>query len=657
MHRIFKYFSCAVIALAGISCDKVQNTPINVTELDTPEILFARMPELSTKSVTKGSALREFKPEVWDGEEMIDTRSYAVIDATTVDPNSGEAKEYFQYWSEGDEISLFVTSYNQKYGLQSIGENKDEAQFELVGSEGIGDELYTDYYYSVYPYKEDTEIFWFDGKVTYNFPEHQTYNKELNGDSYANGENAMIAREPKNDADWLLYYQNFCSYLQLRLASEELITKKVKKICLISNNLNDKMSGPCEILFNDSEPVVSVLSGNKTSNFITLYCNDGVLLSNDANNPSKFWFVIPGGFTFSEGFTCVVTFDDNSYFKQSTSKSISIQRNHIKPMATLKPELNDPTGPIRYKYHDTSIMEPYTLNHTFLDENGLPLDIIGQIYDEETSEWVVLLSGTLKTIYDNSFREAGPDIEYIKVVNDDNPVILRDYSFYNCSADSLMIYSPVESIRESAFTGSKIKDLNIYNNVTIINESAGTGSKIENILIKGDVTTIQQNAFNGCLSLQTLKVNSVETIEYRAFYNCTNLTTAIIPGVTTLGMGAFRGCSSLQEIDLKSVVTISDNAFMDCSSLTFAEIGSACTFIGEGAFCNNTSLMTVNCYAVEPPFISTDNEDSSYVFDNVNKNIVIYIPKGSFANYYNDKYFGNKKNWWMEYYKLIKQGL
>lgn len=653
MNRIKTYIYCAAIALVGISCDKIENSHINVSEFGTPESIFGHTPELGKAASTKSTALSETKLGTWDEAEAIDTRSYAVIDATTIDPNSGEAKEYFQYWSEGDEISLFVTTYNLKYGLKSIGESKDEGRFELIGPDEEGMVLRTDYMYSVYPYKEDTEVFFRDGTITYTFPEIQNYNQILQGDSYANGENGMIAIEPKNDTDWQFYYQNFCSYLQLRLACDDGLTKKVKKVALISNNLNDKISGKSEIRFQDGEPIISLLSGNVTTNAITLYCGDGIELSDDQNNPTKFWFVIPGGFTFSEGFTCVVTFDDNSYFKQSTNKQIGIQRNHIKPMATLKPELNDPTGPIRYKYHDTSIMEPYPLNHTFLDENGLPLDIVGQIYDEETDEWVVLLSGTLKTIYDNSFREAGPDIEYIKILNEEKPVILRDYSFYNCTADSLMIYNPVESIRESAFTGSKIKDLKIYDNVTIINESAGTGSKIENIYIEGDVTTIQQNAFNGCLSLKTLQVNSVETIEYRAFYNCTNLTTAIIPGVTTLGMGAFRGCSSLQEIDLSSVVTISDNAFMDCSSLTSAVIGSDCTSIGEGAFCNNISLTEVWCYPTNPPFISTDNEDSSYVFDNINKYCIIYIPSISYDYYYDEFAFGSKKNWWREYYKLL----
>lgn len=640
-----KFIYCALIALIAVSCDNDSwDNPYEVP-IVIPKSFYAQtpIPDVSTRSVS------ECQPESWDDSVMVNTRTYAVVDPANT-------SEYYQYWSEGDDISLFFTTQNLQYTMQSYKDGtQDIGKFVLVGSATQGATLYTDYYYSVYPYKANTSISK-RGVVTYNFPSTQHYN----GDSYANGENGMIAIEPMERTDSVLYFQNFCSYLQLRLVADEGQPKTVKKITLIANNQTDAMAGEgtVEVEGEGSEPVVKMK--RSATNQITLDCGAGVTLSQDSISPTKFWFVVPGDFTFTEGFSVTVIFSDYSYFKKSTSKQIGIERSHIKPMAPFKPTGINPNGPIRYKYHDTTIDKPFPLNNTFYGVDGSILDIVDQIYDEETDEWVVLLSGTLKTIGDNSFEGPGPDIEYIKVDNDEEPVIVSGFAFYNCTADSLIIKNDVDEINESAFTGSTIKDLNIYGDVTKIKNSAGTGSKIENINITGSVKLIDEQAFSGCTALQTVNVGEVESIGYRAFYMCSNLTQVSIPGAKYIDMGAFRSCTSLETIDLGSVVVIDDNAFMDCSSLTSAVISGNCTMIGEGAFCNAVNLQEVYCYAVYPPFIKTDNYNSSYAFDNVHADICIYIPIGSEDYYLDDEIFVGQTfedpnieaevNWWYEEY-------
>lgn len=643
MQIIKRLIYCALVALIAISCNE-NDEPWNDSSypLVIPKTFYAQAPIPDSKT----RAAWDCTPESWGSA----TRTYAVVDPAN-------ASEYFQYWTQGDAISLFFTTQNLKYTLQSYKNGElDYGIFELEGSATQGNRLSTSYYYSVYPYKESTSISK-KGVVTYNFPETQHYN----GDSYANGENGMIAIEPL-ETDSVLYFQNFCSYLQLRLATDPNETKSVKKITLIANDNSDAMAGIGTI---EVDGVPEVKMKRNAINHITLDCGSGVELSHDANNPSRFWFVLPGDFTFTNGFNVTVIFNDYSYFKQSTSKTIGIERSHIKPMATLKPIGVEPNDPIRYKYNDISINEPFPFNKTFYGEDGSQLEIVDQIYDEETNEWVVLLSGTLKTIGDNSFQGPGPDIEYIKVNNNDNtPVIVNNFAFYNCTADSVTIYNDVDEINESAFTGSTIKDLNIYGNVTTIKNSAGTGSKIENIKITGEVDTIDEQAFSGCTDLKTVNVGNIETIGYRAFYMCSNLEEVNIPGVKYIDMGAFRSCTSLETITLGSVVVIDDNAFMDCSNLTSAVISEHCTMIGEGAFCNATSLQTVYCYAVQPPFIKTDNYNSSYAFDNVHPDICIYIPAGSEDYYLDDEIFEGQTfedpnieaevNWWYEeYYDIL----
>ena len=647
-----KIIYCVIIALIAISCDNSdpfgnssENAPIII-----PKTCFAQtpLPESKPLAGSKTRAIEEIQAESWDEVETPATRTYAVVDPAN-------ASEYFQYWSPGDAISLFFTTKNLQYQMQSHKDGDlDIGIFELVGEASQGTALNTGYYYSVYPYKEETSINR-NGRITYNFPSTQHYN----GDSYANGENGMVAIEPMHGTDSVLYFQNFCSYLQLRMVSDEGNPKSVRKITLVANDEND-MAGEGTIEISDV-PVVKMKKGATSQ--ITLDCGSGVELSQDEKNPSRFWFVLPGDFTFTNGFSITVVFTDNSFFKKSTSKAFTIARSHIKPFATFKPSSEEPNGSIRYKYNDTSINEPYPLKDgIFFGENGEPLDIVNQVFDETTNEWVILLSGTLKTIGGNAFKGPGPDIEYIKVDNEES-IDISDFAFYNCTADFIEINNDINEINKSSFTGSTVKDLNINGNVTVIKKDAGTGSSIESIKITGDVDIIEEQAFSGCDKLQTINVGNVESIGYRAFYMCGNLTKVNIPGVKYIDMDAFRECSNLETITLESVITIDDAAFMDCSKLTSAVISENCTMIGEGAFCRAKNLQEVYCYAVNPPFIKTDNPDGSYVFDEVHPDICVYIPMGSWGNYTDDEYFVGhdyedpnidaETNWWYEEYENI----
>lgn len=637
MYRIKKYIFCAIIALVSVSCDKMLDEPELETLFSIPTSLSAHTPEFDTQTpVSKSGVLLEYQPENWDNAGVPGTRTYAVVDP-------GNSSEYFQYWSENDAISVFYTDANLQYVLNDLKED-DYGYFDLVGDAVTGMNLNTDYFYAVYPYKAKTSINYENGVITYNFPSTQHYS----GDSYAKDENGMLAIEPKNECDDRFYFQNFCSYLQLRLITKPEQPKKVKQIILVANNSNDKITGDASIKVvgsgSELKPVVEMKM--TASNQIILDCGSGVELSYDSNNPTKFWFVLPGGFTFTDGFKVTVTFDDNTYFEKSTSKTIFIERSHIKPMATFSAEEDDDiilSGPIRYKYNDTSINEPYNLdNAQFIGKDGSKLQVINQVYDPETQEWVVYLSGTLYEIGGNVFKEKKPDIEYIVVeeeTENDSPIAIGDFAFYNCTAEEIIIHNNVESIGNAVLKGSKVQEF----------------------IIDGAVSIIKEDAFTGCTRLQTFEVESVETIQKGAFQMCINLSDVSIPGVKYIEASAFEDCYSLTSITLDSVIEIYDAAFMGCSSLEFVEISSNCIMIGEGAFCNAESLETVICRAVKPPFIKTDNTDGSYVFDEAPDTLCIYIPNGSLSYYTDPVYFITNPsgyaspvqttvNWWYQEY-------
>ena len=544
-------------------------------------------------------------------------------------------EEYPVVWSEGDRIIINGVASSEA-AIDPATPNR--ATFEILGELSMP-------YYITYPYSE--EFVGTTPKVV--FPAEQVYAEG----TFAQNHAPMCGYVAKQGDKVVLEHLSGVLRFPVKAASNGAVLEKI----VITSTDGIKLSGEFSV---DCEKY-SISASASATNQITLDCGSGVELSQDEYNPTKFWFVVPGGFTFSEGFNITVIFNDNTYFKKSTTKQIGIERNHIKPMAPFKPEGIKPNGPIRYKYNSGNKEEAFSLKNTFYAEDGSALDIVDQVYDEETGEWVVLLSGILKTIGGNSFNESGSDIEYIKVDNNDESVKVDGFAFYNCTADDLIILNDVDEINESAFTGSTITDLNISGDVTTIKNSAGTGSSIENINITGSAKIIEDQAFSGCGDLQTININNVETIGYRAFYKCGSLTGVNVPGVKYVEAGAFRECSNLETITLDSVVEIDDNAFMDCSKLTSVVISENCTMIGEGAFCNAINLQEVYCYAVNPPFIKTDNRDGSYVFDNVHPDICVYIPMGSWDIYTDDEYFVGhdyedpnidaETNWWYEEYE------
>ena len=647
MRKLFIYISCAVLALSCISCDQIIDDHLLDVPLVIPEDLSAYTPEFdSQKSSTKSPVLYEYQPESWNGPSNVDTRTYAVIDAAY-------PSEYFQYWAESDAISVFFTTSNLKYELSGFKDEDgdgtvedDYAHFHLLGESSSGTPLITDYYYGVYPYRENTSVNYENGVITYNFPKTQHYNV----DSYSNGENGMIAYEPKSDDDGKWYFQNFCSYLQLRLIAEPDAPKKVKQIILLAHNTNDKLSGEASIMSKSGnagpEPYVEMKM--TASNQLILDCGSGIDLSQDIDNPSKFWFVLPGDFTFTDGFKITVTFDDNSYYEKSTTKTISIQRNHIKPMATFTTIDDDGddiilSAPIRYKYNKTSTT-PYPFTDEFYGPDGTKLQIINQVYNEETEEWFVYFSGPLGKVGGNCFQTKQPNLEYIIIeeTNIDEPIIIGDFAFFNCTADYIEIYNDIESIGKSAIKGSTIK----------------------NITIDGNVSVIYEDAFTGATRLNTFEASSVERIDKGAFQMCTGLSEVSVPGLKYLGASAFEDCTSLEYVSLDSIIAIEDAAFMGCYNLISVEIASSCIMIGEGAFCNTDMLETVYCYAENPPFLKTDNPDGSFVFSGASESLCIYIPEGSLSAYTDPNYFVTNDsgysdpikstvNWWYQEYTGI----
>ena len=231
-------------------------------------------------------------------------------------------------------------------------------------------------------------------------------------------------------------------------------------------------------------------------------------------------------------------------------------------------------------------------------------------------------------------------------------------AFYGCCGlTSIVIPSGVTSIAYGAFWGcSGLTSIDIPSGVTSIKDYVFSGcSGLTSIDIPSGVTSIGWGAFSDCSGLTSIALPSgLTSLGDAVFQGCSGLTSIVIPsGVTSIGGDAFSGCSGLTSIVIPSGVTsIKDGAFYHCCSLTSIVIPSGVTSIGNDVFWNCYALTSIiipssvtsigkgtfeSCYnltsfySYRPDPVAVD----SNVFSGIDANkCTLYVPQGSFGNYY-----------------------
>ena len=232
------------------------------------------------------------------------------------------------------------------------------------------------------------------------------------------------------------------------------------------------------------------------------------------------------------------------------------------------------------------------------------------------------------------------------------------YAFWGCSGlTSIVIPSGVTSIANGTFSGcSGLTSIDIPSCVTSIGVRAFYGcSKLTSVVIPSGVTSIESETFAQCSGLTSIDIPScvtsigrdafwwctgltsidlpsgVTSIGNRAFMNCSKLTSVVIPsGVTSIESETFRQCHGLTSIVIPSGVTsIGNEVFVLCDALTSIIIPSSVTSIGKGTF--NGCYNLTSLYSYRPDPVAVD----SNVFSGIDANkCTLYVPQGSFGNYY-----------------------
>ncbi len=159
--------------------------------------------------------------------------------------------------------------------------------------------------------------------------------------------------------------------------------------------------------------------------------------------------------------------------------------------------------------------------------------------------------------------------------------------------------------------GTSITKVIIEDGVTSIGDYAFYNcSSLTSIDIPDSVTSIGGYAFSYCSSLKNVYITDIGAwcnIKFGDYYsnpmcyaenlylNNKLLTKATIPeGITKIGDYAFSNCSSLISIDIPdSVTSIGDYTFYNCSSLTNINIPNSVTSIGHSAFSYCRSLTSI----------------------------------------------------------------
>ena len=239
-------------------------------------------------------------------------------------------KELYLRWTADDRVSIFdKNTYNQQYkflgetGDNSGGFNRVDAAEFVTGNP-------IPHVVSVYPYQEGTKISE-EEVLTLTLSAEQHYAEN----TFGLGANTMVSVSEDN----VLLYKNVGVYLVIKLYGEGV---SVSSITLKGNN-SEKLAGKATVTMPvDGDPSVEMASEATTE--ITLICETPVQLGANAEESTEFWFVVPP-VTFDKGFTVSITKTSGSVFEKSTSKSVTIERNHLSKMSPIEVEGGNPVTP------------------------------------------------------------------------------------------------------------------------------------------------------------------------------------------------------------------------------------------------------------------------------------------------------------------------
>lgn len=191
---------------------------------------------------------------------------------------------------------------------------------------------------------------------------------------------------------------------------------------------------------------------------------------------------------------------------------------------------------------------------------------------ECTSSAIANFNADLSTSGCNNFKN-------IRVSKNNKKYSVKDGVLFNKNKTKLLLYNfninkksytipkTVKTIGYAAFFNQKyLRNIKWNKKLKTIKEKAFSGTKIKSILIPNSVTIIDSSAFEYCKNLKKIKLSeNVDDIKDYTFGDCNSLKKIIIPSnVKEIWQEAFSGCTSLTTIVIKNSKTapvIEEQAF------------------------------------------------------------------------------------------------
>ena len=500
-------------------------------------------------------------------------------------------------WTKDDQVSVFYRS-NANQLWKYTGETGERtAVLKCVDAGNATESMKR--VVVVYPYNDNYYI----NTETYNVQASLPATQHYLADSYGLDGNIMISSAEYNQVT----LKNVCGWLKLQLTGEGEVVNSIT----FKDNNGEQVAGELYINSADATSVLASdmgniaedegenVTGSAGANLsfddvalteVTLDCGEGVTLGSEA---TAFYIALPPQ-TFEKGFKVEILCADDTKMVKSSSNSLSIERNHIQPMAEFSYTANiSPSNQIWYTSSDGNIVTP-----RYTDVFGA--NITSNTYSN--GKGVITFNGDVTSIGDYAFYYC----DSLTSVNiPDSVTTIGDYAFYKCtSLTSVNIPDSVTTIGDMAFYKcTSLTSVNIGDSVTTIEGRAFREcTNLTSVNIPDSVTSIGDAAFNSCKSLIEFK-GKYATEDGRslivdntiiAYANASGTTYTIPDSVTSIGDYAFYECSSLTSVTIgDSVTKIGNYTFEVCSSLTSVTIGNGVTTIGEGAFCDCSSLTSV----------------------------------------------------------------
>ena len=437
------------------------------------------------------------------------------------------------FWSQGDEISLFVgNGGNGGYKLTSINTGP-AAKTDFIGT--IGEIPGTPNYVAVHPYHPDTFVH--DDEVLMIIPNSQVA-QEGSFDSRA----FVSVAVSDNDN---LYFKNVCGGIKFSVANEG-----IEKITIKTNEV---IAGSLAFSKSSLDVVRGSTLGNATpSSTLEITAPD-----NGTFLPGSYYYVVIPAMEYSEGFTItyhkgkeVATFEDHSNItiKRSTFKRLYNKDAELRFMPVSKAEL--PVNILPDGVDKAAITEA-----RFYVNSNKVTDVI--INNE---------SDGYESVY---FEQDGSVVNYY-----------TKGDVYIITAASSMF---------KGWKSLKTLDLSTFNtdNVYGFSEMFYGCNSLEELNLSSFNTENSidfRNMFNGCISLKALDVSNFDTSNaidmYGMFCGCSSLSRLDVSGFETKNVSnfgyMFSNCWDLNTIEVSGFdthnATYMGSMFEKCLSLTNIDV-------------------------------------------------------------------------------------